>query len=152
VQEVFISFSLLDSRYSQSSTLPTTAHIQKALFSSRVKISPKPAEAAVAIRPRSLPTDIWTSLQKNHNPYQLSSISKVVSGSCKNNICLIQGPPGTGKSSTIVGIVSALLSGKAPLPGQRQSGCLIHPGKVSATSTFLHLVITFLVSWRMLRY
>ena len=37
----------------------------------------------------------------------------------------------TGKSSTIVGIVSALLSGKAPLPGQRQSGCLIHPGKVS---------------------
>ncbi len=36
---------------------------------------------------------------------------------------------GTGKSSTIVGLVSALLSGKAPLPKQRQSGCLIHPGK-----------------------
>ena len=59
------------------------------------------------------------------------SISKVVSGTCRNNVCLIQGPPGTGKSSTIVGIVSALLSGKAPLPGQKQSGCLIHPGKVS---------------------
>jgi senataxin len=41
----------------------------------------------------------------------------------------VQGPPGTGKSSTIVGLVSALLSGKAPLPQQRQSGCLIHPGK-----------------------
>ena len=39
------------------------------------------------------------------------------------------GPPGTGKSSTIVGLVSALLSGKAPLPRQRQSGCIIHPGK-----------------------
>ncbi|EJK55375.1 hypothetical protein THAOC_24898, partial [Thalassiosira oceanica] len=38
-------------------------------------------------------------------------------------------PPGTGKSSTIVGLVSALLSGKAPLPRQRQSGCIIHPGK-----------------------
>lgn len=88
----------------------------------------------MATRPRSLPTDIWSSLQRNHNPYQLSSISKVVSGSCKNNICLIQGPPGTGKSSTIVGIVSALLSGKAPLPGQRQSGCLIHPGKVSKSA------------------
>jgi hypothetical protein len=36
------------------------------------------------------------------------------------------------KSSTIVGLVSALLSGKAPLPGQKQSGTLIHAGKVSA--------------------
>lgn len=109
------------------------AHIQKTLFSSRIQVQQKPAAATttVAARPRSLPTDIWSSLQKNHNPYQLSSISKVVSGSCRNNVCLIQGPPGTGKSSTIVGIVSALLSGKAPLPGQRQSGCLIHPGKVS---------------------
>lgn len=33
------------------------------------------------------------------------------------------------KRSTIVGLVSALLSGKAPLPGSRQSRCLIHPGK-----------------------
>ena len=33
-----------------------------------------------------------------------------------------------------MGIVSALLSGKAPLPGQRQSGCLIHPGKVSESA------------------
>ena len=112
-----------------------TAHIQKALFSSQIMTKPATAtEAAVATRPISLPKDIWTSLKKNHNPYQLLSISKVVSGSCKNNVCLIQGPPGTGKSSTIVGIVSALLSGKAPLPGQRQSGCLIHPGKVSVTA------------------
>ena len=110
---------------------PVIAHIQKALFSSRIKVQQKSAAATVAARPKSLPTDIWSSLQKNHNSYQLSSISKVVSGTCRNNVCLIQGPPGTGKSSTIVGIVSALLSGKAPLPGQRQSGCLIHPGKVS---------------------
>ena len=39
-----------------------------------------------------------------------------------------------GKSSTIVGLVSALLSGKAPLPQQRQSGCLIHPGKTMGTA------------------
>ena len=30
-----------------------------------------------------------------------------------------------GKSTTIAGLVTALLSGKAPLPGQRQPGCLI---------------------------
>jgi hypothetical protein len=36
---------------------------------------------------------------------------------------------GTGKSSTVTGIVSALISGKAPLPGQKQSSCLIHAGK-----------------------
>jgi len=32
---------------------------------------------------------------------------------------------GTGKTSTICGLVSALLSGQAPLPKQRQHGCLI---------------------------
>lgn len=41
---------------------------------------------------------------------------------------------GTGKSSTIVGLVTALLSGKAPLPGVRESGCLIHPGKTMGAS------------------
>lgn len=50
----------------------------------------------------------------------------MLTGSWKENISLIQGPPGTGKSSTIAGLVSALLSGKAPLPKQKQSGCLIH--------------------------
>ena len=54
--------------------------------------------------------------------------------SCRDNVSLIQGPPGTGKSSTIVGLVTALLSGKAPLPGQRQSGCIIHPGKTMGTT------------------
>lgn len=33
-----------------------------------------------------------------------------------------------------MGLVSALLSGKAPLPQQRQSGCLIHPGKTMGTT------------------
>ncbi|KAL7460141.1 hypothetical protein ACHAXS_000606, partial [Conticribra weissflogii] len=59
----------------------------------------------------------------------------------------IQGSPGTdtsilspaseqhpGKSSTIVGLVTALLSGKARLPGQRQSGCLVHAGKTMGVS------------------
>ncbi|KAL7542964.1 hypothetical protein ACHAXR_012270 [Thalassiosira sp. AJA248-18] len=73
--------------------------------------------------------DIWRSLTNSHNAYQLSSISQVLTGSCRENVCLVQGPPGTGKSSTIVGLVTALLSGKAPLPKKRQSGCLIHPGK-----------------------
>ena len=80
-------------------------------------------------KPRSLPIDIWRFLTHSHNTFQLKSISHVLTGSCRENVCLVQGPPGTGKSSTIVGLVTALLSGKAPLPNQRQSGCLIHPGK-----------------------
>lgn len=101
-------------------------HLQRALFTSCITNASKPGPTT---KPRSLPMDIWRSLSKSHNSYQLSSISQVLTGSCRENVCLVQGPPGTGKSSTIVGLVSALLSGKAPLPRQRQSGCLIHPGK-----------------------
>jgi len=102
-------------------------HLQKALFTSYVSDTSNLASSST--KPRSLPIDIWRHLSNSHNSLQLSSISLVLTGSCRNNICLLHGPPGTGKSSTIVGLVSALLSGKAPLPNQRQSGCLIHPGK-----------------------
>jgi len=103
-------------------------HLQKALFTSYITDSSKPAATT---KPRSLPVDIWKSLTNSHNSYQLSSISRVLTGSCRENLCLVQGPPGTGKSSTIAGLVSALLSGKAPLPKQRQHGCVIHnPGCV----------------------
>lgn len=108
-------------------------HLQRALFTSYITDSSKPA---ATFKPRSLPMDIWRYLKTSHNSYQLSSISRVLTGSCRENVCLVQGPPGTGKSSTIVGLVSALLSGKAPLPKHRQSGCLIHSGKtMGATLT-----------------
>jgi len=103
-------------------------HIQKALFAAFTADSEDSSKPASA-KPRSMPVHIWRDIANSHNEYQLSSISRVLTGNCKENICLIQGPPGTGKSSTIAGLVSGLLSGKAPLPKQRQSGCLIHAGK-----------------------
>lgn len=107
-------------------------HLQRALFSSFID---NPSKAASTTRPRSLPVDVWRHLTNSHNSFQLKSISQVLTGSCRENVCLVQGPPGTGKSSTIVGLVTALLSGKAPLPKQRQSGCLIHPGKTMGKTT-----------------
>lgn len=101
-------------------------HLQKALLTSHITNSPKHGRPR---KPHSLPQDIWVSLVDSHNKDQLLSISQVLTGSCRDNVCLVQGPPGTGKSSTIVGLVSALLSGKAPLPKAKESGCLIHPGK-----------------------
>ena len=39
------------------------------------------------------------------------------------------------RRSTVVGLVSALLSGKAPVPGaKRSTSCVIHPGKTMGTS------------------
>ena len=126
-------------------------HLQNAIFSKHIEDSSKP-ETATVTKPRSLPADIWESLTKNYNSYQLSSISRLMTGSCLKNVNLVQGPPGlswnfstvlcsslcgithdlltfcnigTGKTSTICGLVSALLSGQAPLPKQRQHGCLI---------------------------
>jgi len=101
-------------------------HIRRALYTSTITDSPKVEPVS---KPRSLPIDIWRSLSTSHNSYQSQAISQLLSGSCRENVCLIQGPPGTGKSSTIVGLVTALMSGKAPLPRQRQSGTLIHAGK-----------------------
>lgn len=107
-------------------------HLKRALFSSFIDNPPKTASTT---KPRSLPIDIWRYLTNSHNSFQLKAISQVLTGSCRENVCLVQGPPGTGKSSTIVGLVTALLSGKAPLPKQRQSGCLIHAGKTMGKTT-----------------
>mmetsp|Transcript_14261 Transcript_14261/g.21959 ORF Transcript_14261/g.21959 Transcript_14261/m.21959 type:complete len:796 (+) Transcript_14261:1-2388(+) len=65
-------------------------------------------------RPPSLPENIWASLSRDLNPYQLSSIEKVMSGKTNNNIMLLQGPPGTGKTKTITGLVTAFLNGGCP--------------------------------------
>ncbi|KAL7464074.1 hypothetical protein ACHAXS_004410, partial [Conticribra weissflogii] len=99
-------------------------HLQNALFTSRLTINEK--QPTSKARPTSVPADIWSSLQRSHNSYHSSAPYPIS--------LLIQGPPGTGKSSTIVGLVTALLSGKAPLPGQRQLGCLIHAGKSMGVS------------------
>ena len=105
-------------------------HLRAAVFTSQITTKSKPPKA---VKPRSLSTDIWGKISRNYNKFQLSSISSVFTGSCRHNVCLIQGPPGTGKSSTIVGLVSALLSGKATRPNQPQSGCLIHAPCDSST-------------------
>ena len=105
-------------------------HLRAAIFTSQITTKTKSPKA---VKPRSLPTDIWSKISLNHNKFQLQSLSSVLTGSCRDNVCLIQGPPGTGKSSTIVGLVSALLSGKATHPNQPQSGCLIHAPCDSST-------------------
>ena len=139
-------------------------HLQRAIFTSHVK---DPSKPATITKPRSLPVGIWKSLTNSYNTYQISSISRVMTGSCRDNVNLVQGPPGssrhhptmtcsslhcishapladfsnqgTGKTSTICGLVSALLSGQAPLPKQRQHGCSIKsliqtPGKAKIAS------------------
>ena len=68
-------------------------HLQRALFSSYNTNIPTSTTAA---KPRSLPIDVWQHLKKSHNSYQLSAISKLLAGSCRENVCLVQGPPGTG--------------------------------------------------------
>jgi len=52
-------------------------------------------------------------------------------GKAKENVALIQGPPGTGKTSTVVGLVTALLNGNVPMPGggKSKAGTLIQVGK-----------------------
>jgi len=121
-------------------------HIQRAIFTPNIVDPSK--YPSTAKKPRSLPVDIWTKLTNSHNTLQLKSIAHVLSGFCHENLCLIQGPPGTGKSSTIVGLVSALLSGRAPMPKQRQSACIIHPpgggqtmGVTSTTKTHCRILV-----------
>lgn len=41
-------------------------------------------------RPQSLPEKIWDALSRELNPYQLSSIEKVMVGKTKNNMMLLQ--------------------------------------------------------------
>ena len=64
-------------------------HLQKAVFTS---FTAKTSKSTPTTKPRSLPLDIWTKLTNSHNTLQLKSISNVLTGSCRENVCLIQGP------------------------------------------------------------
>lgn len=63
-------------------------HLQQALFTSYIADS---SSIFKARKPKSVPMDIWKSLKNSHNMYQLKSISQILTGSCKNNTCLVQG-------------------------------------------------------------
>jgi len=64
-------------------------HLQKAVFTS---FTAKTSKSTTTTKPRSLPLDIWRHLTNSHNTLQLKSISNVLTGSCRENVCLIQGP------------------------------------------------------------
>ena len=80
-------------------------------------------------KPFSVSSTIWNHLSKASDSFQLSAISKIMSGKLRENIALIQGPPGTGKTSTIIGLVTALLNGSCPIPGPKGSGVRVQVGK-----------------------
>lgn len=67
-------------------------HLQAAIFTPQLKLKSPSATEPNAKRPPSVPLDIWQSLKRTNNPYQLKSISDLLSGSCHENISLIQGP------------------------------------------------------------
>ncbi|KAH8584831.1 sen1p NAM7 like superfamily I RNA helicase [Cryptosporidium sp. chipmunk genotype I] len=54
-----------------------------------------------------IPTLLHEKLKEKYNPSQMSALNECLKYS---GISLIQGPPGTGKTTTIIGIISALLS------------------------------------------
>lgn len=54
-----------------------------------------------------IPTLLRERLEEKYNPSQMSALNECLKYS---GISLIQGPPGTGKTTTIIGIISALLS------------------------------------------
>ncbi|OII74527.1 RNA helicase [Cryptosporidium ubiquitum] len=54
-----------------------------------------------------IPMLLHEKLDEKYNPSQMSALSECLKYS---GISLIQGPPGTGKTTTIIGIISALLS------------------------------------------
>ena len=67
-------------------------HLQAAIFTSPLSMKKTSGTEPNAKRPPSVPLDIWKSLKKTNNPYQLKSISDLLSGSCHENLSLIQGP------------------------------------------------------------
>lgn len=67
-------------------------HLQKAIFTSHVASKNPLFSEPNPKRPASVPLDIWQSLKRTNNPYQLQSISDLLSGSCRENLSLIQGP------------------------------------------------------------
>jgi superfamily I DNA and/or RNA helicase len=78
--------------------------------------------------PVGLSTRLWKTLKEKYNESQLFAIKYVVDQFEKQQdtrIALVQGPPGTGKTSTIIGIVSALLNHAGfGLPNQSTSSAV----------------------------
>uniref|UniRef100_A0A7S4S262 Helicase ATP-binding domain-containing protein n=1 Tax=Ditylum brightwellii TaxID=49249 RepID=A0A7S4S262_9STRA len=79
-------------------------------------------------KPASVPRGIWDKLSLTLNPFQLLAIGNIISGRSKGNFVLLQGPPGTGKTTTIIGLVTALLNGSSTLPGGKVSGTRVQIG------------------------
>ena len=73
-------------------------------------------------KPSSVPSDVWESLLLSLNPYQSSTVSKIMNGDQKGSCFLLQGPPGTGKTATIIGLVGALLNGNFSTNTVKTSG------------------------------
>ena len=78
-------------------------HLQKAVFSYSAKgTSTASSDGMVEEiidksqikKPSSVDADTWRHLYDSSNPFQLSSIEKIMSGKIKENVALIQGPPG----------------------------------------------------------
>ena len=80
-------------------------HLQKAVFSNSAKGTSTASPDGIGMveetidksqikKPSSVDTDTWRHLYDSSNPFQLSSIQKIMSGKIKENVALIQGPPG----------------------------------------------------------
>ena len=69
------------------------------------------ADSAIG-KPAGLSQRLWQQLHTSYNQSQLLAIkyvSEAFEGTQDTRIALIQGPPGTGKTSTVLGMVAALL-------------------------------------------
>ncbi|KAK6589089.1 hypothetical protein RS030_233544 [Cryptosporidium xiaoi] len=67
----------------------------------------KKSEKTENIDYMKIPTVLEKKLESIYNPSQMEALRECLK---YNGISLIQGPPGTGKTTTIIGIISALLS------------------------------------------
>jgi len=114
-------------------------HLQKTVFSNSAKSTSTASSDGMVEetidksqikKPSSVDADVWQHIGNSSNPYQLSSIEKIMSGKIKENVALIQGPPGCGKTSTIINLVSAILNGSIPAHGSKKRiGTRIQVGK-----------------------
>jgi len=80
------------------------------------------ASALQLKKPSSLSTELWDHILKILNPLQAYAVENIMSGKMKENFFLLQGPPGTGKTTTIIGLVSALLNGRFSTNGSKAPG------------------------------
>eukprot|EP00555_Chaetoceros_dichaeta_P006839 CAMPEP_0198276122 /NCGR_PEP_ID=MMETSP1447-20131203/65141_1 /TAXON_ID=420782 /ORGANISM="Chaetoceros dichaeta, Strain CCMP1751" /LENGTH=1046 /DNA_ID=CAMNT_0043971043 /DNA_START=168 /DNA_END=3305 /DNA_ORIENTATION=- len=119
-------------------------NLQRAIFSNPEDktYSNKPSEGistCLKIKPPSaVPQGVWKHLISTMNTAQLSAVEKIMSGKVRENVALLQGPPGTGKTSTIVGLVSALLSAPVPAYGGKSAGTRVRVGRAISQSGGLH--------------